>query len=99
MEMRLRIAINDNIWTEGERADISERATELYLSKSRKRKLDDENDTSKKPRLEKEDEDEETSDEEESDDDYTFFEWYDNRFYSFVHIKDCKKLDLNGFWV
>ena len=74
MEMRLRIAINDNIWTEGERADILERATELYLSKSRKRKLDDENDTSKKPRLEKEDEDEETSDEEESDDDYTFFE-------------------------
>ena len=74
MEMRLCITINDNTWTGGERADILERATELYLSKSRKRKLDDDNSTSKKPRLEKQDGDEESSDEEESDDDYGIFE-------------------------
>ena len=74
MEMRLRIAINDNIWTGGERADILERARELYLSKSRKIKLDDDNGTSKKPRLEKQDGNEESSDEGESDDDYDILE-------------------------
>ena len=70
MEMRLRIAINDNIWTGGERADILERARELYLSKNRKIKLDDDNGTSKKPRLEKQYGNEESSDEGESDDGY-----------------------------
>ena len=90
MEMRLRIAINDNIWTEGERADILERATELYLLKSRKRKLYDDNGSSKKLRPEKEDGNEESSDEGESNDDYDILEWCDNRFYSFVHIKNCK---------
>ena len=74
MEMRLRIAINDNVWTGGERADILERARELYLSKSRKIKLDDDNGTSKKPRLEKQDGNEESSDEGESDDDYDILE-------------------------
>ena len=74
MEMRLRITINDNIWTGGERADILERATELYLSKSRKRKLDDDNGRSKKPRVEKQDGNEESSDEGESDDDYDILE-------------------------
>ena len=41
MEMCLRIAVNDVIWTEKEREGLLTRATELYLMKNRKRKLDE----------------------------------------------------------
>lgn len=47
MEMRLRIAVNDVIWTEKEREDLLKRATELYLMKNRKRKLDEDEDGNK----------------------------------------------------
>ena len=41
MEMRLRFAVNDIIWTEKEQEDLLTHATELYLMKNRKRKLDE----------------------------------------------------------
>ena len=46
MNMRLVVSINDRNWDIKEREEIIEKALEIYLSKkSRKRKLDEENNT------------------------------------------------------
>ena len=60
MEMGHPIAINDYKWTDGERENILKRATELYLLKNSKHKLDNGIGILKKPKLEKEEETEES---------------------------------------
>ena len=54
----------NNIWSEGETESILKRASELYVTKSRKRKLDNGNGLSKKLMREKEEETDKSSDEE-----------------------------------
>ena len=66
MEMRLRIAINDNIWTDGDGKRILKRVMGVYLLMNRKRKLDIGIGLSKKRKLETEEETEESSEEEET---------------------------------
>ena len=93
MEMRHRIAINDNKWTDGERENILKRATELYLLKNSKHKLDNGISISKKPKLEKEEETEESSAEEKSDNDCTFFIILNYfRTLTIFKTKNCKNL-------
>ena len=55
----------NNIWSAGETESILKRTSELYVTKSRKQKLDNGNGLSKKLMREKEEETDKSSDEEE----------------------------------